>query len=33
MRQGVKTITYDNGSEFAEHAVIDLGLDSEGYHP
>lgn len=31
LRQGVKTITYDNGSEFAEHAVIDLGLDSAGY--
>jgi IS30 family transposase len=27
----VKTLTYDNGKEFADHAVIDLALDSTAY--
>lgn len=31
LRHWVKTITYDNGSEFAEHARIDLGLESTGF--
>ena len=27
----VKTITYDNGKEFAEHARVDRALKSKGY--
>lgn len=31
LRGCVKTITYDNGSEFAGHARVDIGLESSGY--
>jgi IS30 family transposase len=31
MRPLVKTITYDNGKEFAEHARVDKALGSTGY--
>lgn len=31
LRRCVKSLTYDNGSEFAEHAKIDLGLESTGF--
>lgn len=31
IRSLVKTITYDNGKEFAEHARIDQALNSKGY--
>ena len=31
VRTLVKTITYDNGKEFAEHARIDQALGSIGY--
>ena len=31
LRRCVQTITYDNGSEFAEHALIDTALGTQGF--
>ena len=31
MRARVHTLTWDNGSEFAEHRLMDIGLEAQSY--